>query len=50
MMDAFMVRGSKSPMQWVLDLRTYGLKIHLNTTASGHVSWCNQDELLYKKV
>ncbi|PVH96324.1 hypothetical protein DM02DRAFT_687969, partial [Periconia macrospinosa] len=28
MMDRFMVRGSHSPMQWMLDLRTYGLKIH----------------------
>jgi hypothetical protein len=25
MMDKFMVRGSHGPMQWMLDLRTYGL-------------------------
>lgn len=31
--DGYMVRGSHSPMQWMLDLRTYGLKIHHNTTA-----------------
>jgi len=37
MMDHFMVRGSHSPMQWMLDLRTYGLKIHYNTTSPGHV-------------
>ncbi|KAI0568053.1 hypothetical protein Alg215_12389, partial [Pyrenophora tritici-repentis] len=37
MMDRFMVRGSHSPMQWMLDLRTYGLKIHYNTTTRGHV-------------
>jgi superfamily II DNA helicase RecQ len=48
MMDEFMVRGSKGPMQWMLDLRTYGLKIHYNTTSRGHVEWCNGDELLYK--
>ncbi|KAI1521184.1 telomere-linked helicase 1, partial [Pyrenophora tritici-repentis] len=36
MMDRFMVRGSHSPMQWMLDLRTYGLKIHYNTTTRGH--------------
>ncbi|KAF7441544.1 hypothetical protein A1F99_141520 [Pyrenophora tritici-repentis] len=35
MMDRFMVRGSHSPMQWMLDLRTYGLKIHYNTTTRG---------------
>ncbi|EEA23650.1 conserved hypothetical protein [Talaromyces marneffei ATCC 18224] len=50
MMDRFMVRGSQSPMQWMLDLRTYGLKIHYNTTTEGHVTWQNSDELLYKDV
>jgi hypothetical protein len=48
MMDRFMVRGSHSPMQWMLDLRTYGLKIHYNTTSRGHVEWTGSDELLYK--
>ncbi|QGA18638.1 hypothetical protein EYB26_006323 [Talaromyces marneffei] len=50
MMDQFMVRGFQSPMQWMLDLRTYGLKIHYNTTSKGHVTWQNDDELLYKDV
>ncbi len=50
MMDKFMVRGSHSPMQWMLDLRTYGLKIHYNTTATGHIGWQGQDELLYKDI
>ena len=50
MMDAFMVRGSHGPMQWMLDLRTYGLKIHYNTTATGHVGWQGHDEILYKNV
>lgn len=50
MMDKFMVRGSHSPMQWMLDLRTYGLKIHYNTTSRGHVEWVGQDELLYKEL
>jgi hypothetical protein len=47
-MDKFMVRGSYSPMQWMLDLRTYGLKIHYNTTSRGHVEWTGGDKLLYK--
>jgi hypothetical protein len=34
MMDWFMVCGSHSPMQWMLDLRTYGLKIHYNTAGA----------------
>lgn len=50
MMDHFMVRGSHSPMQWMLDLRTYGLKIHYNTTSPGHVGWKGRDELLYKEM
>ncbi|KAK3078742.1 hypothetical protein LTS18_006726, partial [Coniosporium uncinatum] len=50
MMDHFMVRGSHSPMQWMLDLRTYGLKIHYNTTSPGHVGWKGKDELLYKEM
>lgn len=28
MVDKFMVRGTHGPMQWMLDLRTYGLKVH----------------------
>ena len=28
MMHRFMVRSTNGPMQWMLDLRTYGLKIH----------------------
>jgi hypothetical protein len=48
--DTFMVRGTHSPIQWMLDLRTYGLRIHYSSTAAGHVSWLGQDELLYKDV
>lgn len=43
MVGQFMVRGTNSPMQWLLDLRTYGLKIHYNSTTTGHVGWMNQD-------
>ncbi|KAK4944533.1 hypothetical protein LTR66_014488 [Elasticomyces elasticus] len=50
MMDRFMVRGSHGPMQWMLDLRTYGLKIHYNTTSRGHVEWKGHDEVLYKSL
>lgn len=37
MMDQFMVRGTGSPMQWMLDVRAYGMKIDMNTTGEGHV-------------
>jgi len=29
-------------MQWMLDLRTYGLKIHYNTTAEGSIDWVGE--------
>jgi hypothetical protein len=48
MMGRFMVRGSHGPIQWMLDLRTCGLKIHYNTTSRGHVEWAGGDEMLYK--
>lgn len=49
MMDKFMVRGTKGPMQWMLDLRTYGLKVHFEATIEGEVEWVD-DELLYKTI
>ena len=50
MMDAFMVRGTASPMQWMLDLRAYGIKVSFNTTSQGHVGWRNGDVLEYKDI
>jgi hypothetical protein len=50
MMDEFMVRGTGSPIQWMLDLRTYGLKIHYNTTTVGHVNWKDKYTLEYKTL
>ncbi len=29
-------------MQWMLDLQTYGLKIHYNTTAEGSIDWVGE--------
>ncbi|OGE47046.1 hypothetical protein PENARI_c072G04807 [Penicillium arizonense] len=31
------------------NLRTYGLKIHYNSTTTGHIGWMNQDQLLYQQ-
>jgi hypothetical protein len=33
----------------MLDLRTYGLKVHFKITSEGEVEWIN-DELLYKAI
>ena len=37
-------------MQWMLDLRGYGMKIDFNTTWAGHVNWRDGDTLEYKAV
>jgi hypothetical protein len=49
MMDQFMVRDSHGAMQWMLALRTYGMKIHFNTTTQGHIDW-HGDVVLYKQL
>jgi RecQ family ATP-dependent DNA helicase len=46
LVDKFMIRGTKGPMQWMLDLRTYGRAIHSNTTAEGKIDWVG-DRILY---
>jgi len=50
MVDSFMVRRTNSPMDWFLDLRTYGMKIHYNTTAAGHIMWKDHDVLQYRDI
>lgn len=34
----------------MLDLRTYGMKIHYSNTTPGHVGWAGPDQLLYKDL
>ncbi|EDN04941.1 conserved hypothetical protein [Histoplasma mississippiense (nom. inval.)] len=41
---------NEGPMQWMLDLRTYGLRVHYSNTTPGHVGWMGGDELLYKDM
>ena len=50
MVQRFMVRGQRGPVEVLLDWRTYGLKIHYNTTAPGHVTWMGWERLLYKQM
>ena len=40
---------TRSPIQWMLDLRMYGLKIWYNTTSEGHIDWVG-DQILYKEI
>ena len=39
LVDSFMVRGTRSPMQYMLDLRAYGMKIQQATTGIGRIEW-----------
>ncbi|KAH1479888.1 hypothetical protein KXX06_005291, partial [Aspergillus fumigatus] len=50
MMHQFMIRGTHGPMETLLDWRTYGLKVHYNHTAPGHVTWMGEDQLLYQQM
>jgi hypothetical protein len=39
MVMRFMTTMEATLMKWMLDARTYGLKIRYNTTADGLVAW-----------
>jgi hypothetical protein len=44
--DRFMVYGSNSPMNWILNLRAYGAKLRDNTTSSGFIYWSDDGQKL----
>jgi hypothetical protein len=49
--DRFMVYGSNSPMNWILNLRAYGAKLRDNTTSSGFIYWSDDGQKLsYKSL
>jgi superfamily II DNA helicase RecQ len=47
--NQFMLRTSHSPMEWMLDLRTYGMKIQFSGTAPGYIDW-HGDQIMYKQI
>jgi hypothetical protein len=46
MMQQFMTTHGPTPMKWMFDTRSYGLKIQYTTTAEGSIRW-NGDEITY---
>ncbi|KAJ5563151.1 hypothetical protein N7461_001912 [Penicillium sp. DV-2018c] len=50
MVNKFMVRGTHSPIQWMLDRRLYGMTTCLNSTVPEHVTWMDFDRLCYKEL
>lgn len=47
--EEFMTTAGPTPMHWIYDTRTYGLKIQLTTGGVGTVDWFG-DELRYRHV
>lgn len=48
--DRFMVFGSSSPINWILNLRAYGAVIRNNTTAAGWIEWSDDGQKLTYKA
>ena len=48
--DRFMVFGSNSPINWILNLRAYGAVIRNNTTAAGWIEWSDDGQKLTYKA
>jgi hypothetical protein len=46
MQERFMVYNTRSPMNWIQKLRTYGKKICNTTTGLGHIVWSDDGENL----
>ncbi|KAL6716774.1 hypothetical protein ACLMJK_004686 [Lecanora helva] len=49
LIDRFLIRGTKTTMAWLLDLRSYGLKIARNSTSPGYIDWSGET-ILYKDI
>jgi len=49
LVDRFLIRGSNTPMNWLLDLRNYGLKIARTSTSSGYIDW-DGETILYGSI
>lgn len=53
-MHRYMMRtpsmGTPAPMNWMLDARTYGMKIRYSTMAQGVIGWKDGDTILYQDV
>ena len=49
MINRFIIRENHEFMQWMLNLRTYELKIHYNITIENHIDWI-ENQILYKQM
>lgn len=49
LVNRFMIRGSHSPIEHILDLRAYGLKIARESTSIGHIDW-DRETIFYSGI
>ena len=49
LVDRFMIRGSHSPIHYILDLRAYGLKIARESTTIGQIDW-DRETIFYSGI
>jgi len=49
LVDHFLVRSSRSSVNWALNLRSYGLNIAQNTTKESLIKWLNET-ILYDRI
>ncbi len=49
LVNRFLIQGLNTSINWLLDLRSYGLKIARSTTSSGSIDW-NGDIILFKNI
>lgn len=49
LMNRFMVKGTFSPISAIIDLRSYGMAIALDTTSIGQIDWRN-DTIFYANI
>ena len=49
LVNRFIIRGSYSPVHFILDLRGYSLKIARNTTITGQIDWVNET-IIYSEI
>jgi len=49
LVNRFLIRGLNTSINWLLNLRSYGLKIARSTTSSDLIDW-NSDIILFKNI
>lgn len=51
MRERFLLYGSRSPMNWMLRLRSYGKQVRNHTTPLGYIQWSEDNQVLsYKNL